>query len=99
MVANPLWWVPRWLGSGMQFGHLKRREFITLFGGSVASPLVARAQQPGRRRRIAVLMPFAADEPVSTARLTAFRQSLQQSGWTEGCYGLSVGTADAIPIN
>jgi putative ABC transport system substrate-binding protein len=63
---------------------VKRRDFITLLGGAAAWPLAARAQQPEQRRRIAVLMPFAADEPESLARIGAFLQGLQALGWTEG---------------
>jgi putative ABC transport system substrate-binding protein len=46
-------------------------------------PLVARAQQNERVRRIAVLQPFAKDGPAS-ARITAFLHELQRLGWTDG---------------
>jgi len=64
---------------------VKRRDFITLLGGAaVAWPLAARAQQTGRMRRIGVLMNFAADDPEGQARIAAFHQGLQESGWTLG---------------
>ena len=68
---------------------MKRRDFITLLSGAAAWPLAARAQQPGRLRRIGVLTPFAADDAEGHARLTAFAQALQQSGWTVGQNALS----------
>jgi putative tryptophan/tyrosine transport system substrate-binding protein len=68
----------------MQFDRLKRRDFITLVGGVAAWPLAARAQQSGRMRRIGVLMPFAADDPVGQARISAFTQALADLGWTDG---------------
>jgi len=64
---------------------VKRRAFITLLGSAAAAwPLAARAQQPDRMRRIAVLMNNAEDDPEGEARAAAFRQGLQTLGWTEG---------------
>src|SRR4051794_37629350 len=64
---------------------MRRREFITLVGGAAAAwPLAARAQQPERMRRIGVLIPYAADDAESLARVGAFQQSLQQLGWAIG---------------
>ena len=63
---------------------MKRREFITLFGGAAAWPLAARAQQVDRMWRIGVLVSRAADDPQGQARLGAFQQALQQSGWSDG---------------
>jgi putative ABC transport system substrate-binding protein len=63
---------------------MRRREFITLIGGTAASPLAARAQQGGRMRRIGLLWSFAADDPHASRRVTAFAQGLQELGWTDG---------------
>ena len=69
----------------MQFGQLKRRDFITLLGGAaVAWPLAARAQQTERMRRIGVLMGQTEGDPDTSARLGGFRQGLERLGWSEG---------------
>ena len=62
----------------------RRRAFISLLGGAATWPLAARAQQGESMRRIGVLMSTSADDPEGQARLAAFQQGLQQSGWTIG---------------
>jgi putative ABC transport system substrate-binding protein len=63
---------------------MRRHEFITLLGGAAAWPLVARAQQPDRVRRIGVLLPATADDAEFQARVGAFLQALALLGWTIG---------------
>jgi ABC-type uncharacterized transport system substrate-binding protein len=81
---------------------MKRREFITLLGSAAATwPMVARAQQPERVRRIGVLSGLAANHPDTQALKAAFLQGLQQLGWTDGRnvqieYRWSEGNADTI---
>jgi len=63
---------------------VRRREVIAWIGGAATWPLAARAQQPGRTKRIAVLVATAANDPDVQANLAAFTQGLQQLGWITG---------------
>src|SRR6516162_5095327 len=63
---------------------MRRRQVITLLGGIASWPLVARAQQLHRVRRIGVLMGYAESDPDAQAWYAAFRQGLHKLGWTEG---------------
>jgi putative ABC transport system substrate-binding protein len=62
---------------------LRRRGFIAALGGAASWPLVARAQQGDRLRRIGVLMPGDENDPVWKTRLSAFTQGLSDLGWTD----------------
>jgi putative ABC transport system substrate-binding protein len=64
---------------------MRRREFINLLGGTaVAWPLVARAQQSERLRRIGILMPFSPTDVEIQPRVRAFREELRKRGWASG---------------
>ena len=47
-------------------------------------PIVARAQQGDRVRRIGVLMSYDENDPVAKARISAFIQALAGLGWADG---------------
>lgn len=64
---------------------MRRRQFITLLGGSAAVwPLAVYAQQPDRMRLIGVLMNRASDDPEGQAVFAAFQHGLRQLGWNDG---------------
>ena len=62
---------------------MRRRKFITLFGGVVVAPVAARAQTE-RVRRVGALINLSADDPEGQARVAAFLQGLQEAGWAVG---------------
>jgi len=74
----------------MQFDQ-KRREFITLLGGTAAAwPLAGRAQQPGKIPRIGIID----DAP----RWNAFRHGLRDLGYLEGQnIAFDYAYADGVP--
>jgi len=64
---------------------ISRRAFLgTVAGGLLAGPLAAEAQQPNQVRRIGVLMAHTESDPEFRLYLAAFREGLQELGWTEG---------------
>jgi putative ABC transport system substrate-binding protein len=64
---------------------MRRRDFISALGGTVAAwPITTRAQQGERVRRVGILLVAAADDPEYQSRVGAFLQALGQFGWTIG---------------
>jgi putative ABC transport system substrate-binding protein len=64
---------------------MRRRDFVTLLGGTAAAwPIAARAQQGGSVKRVGLLAGgnFESD-PAIQAGIGAFREGLAKLGWTE----------------
>jgi putative ABC transport system substrate-binding protein len=62
---------------------MRRREFISLIGGTAAAwPLAVRAQQP--MRKLGVLMIVGENDPDSKRRIAAFQEGLRGLGWHDG---------------
>src|SRR5262245_52237462 len=82
--------------------RMRRRDLFSLLGAVGVSPLVARAQQADRMRRIGVMIGLNEDDPNARATLSAFRQGLDALGWSEGRnlridYRFAGGQIDRIP--
>jgi len=63
---------------------MRRRDFIKVIGVAAAWPLAAHAQQAQRVWRIGVLSPFSENDSETRSRLAAFKERLEQFGWTDG---------------
>ena len=63
---------------------MNRREIIAGLGSAAAWPVVARAQQGERMRRIGMLLPATADDTRFQTFAGALLQALALSGWTIG---------------
>jgi putative ABC transport system substrate-binding protein len=64
---------------------VKRREFITLIGGTAAAwPFAARGQQNEPIRRIGLLMSYAESDAEGQRFVATFVEALQQTGWVPG---------------
>ena len=69
---------------------MRRGDFLGVLGGGAVVtpaflwPLAAHGQQSDRVRRIGILLAATADDAEFQARVGAFLQGLQQSGWSIG---------------
>jgi putative ABC transport system substrate-binding protein len=64
---------------------MRRRDFVTLLGGTVAAwPLAVQAQKLARTQRVSVLLGLTENDPLQNARLKAFRLGMRDLEWIEG---------------
>jgi putative ABC transport system substrate-binding protein len=63
---------------------MRRREFIAIAGGAAAWPLMARAQQPERIRRVGILSNAGESDPEAQSMVAALHQALRELGWVDG---------------
>jgi putative tryptophan/tyrosine transport system substrate-binding protein len=63
---------------------MRRREFIASLGSAAAWPVVARAQQVDRVRRVGMLSSLTDTDPQVQGDLVAFAKVLQDLGWAPG---------------
>lgn len=64
---------------------MRRRDFITFLGGVTATwPMAARAQRSDQVRQIGVLENVVEGDPDTLSLIYAFRQRLEELGWSEG---------------
>ncbi len=59
---------------------MRRREFIMLLGGAVASLPVAAPAQPEQLRRVGIFMDLSEQDQEGQTRVAAFRKGLQDLG-------------------
>jgi putative tryptophan/tyrosine transport system substrate-binding protein len=76
---------------------MKRREFIAGLGGAAMWPVMARAQQGDRVRRIGVLTAGDENDLRAKRNISAFTQALANLGWTDRNVGMDIrwGSGDA----
>ena len=70
---------------------MRRRAFIAGLGSAAVWPLLARAQQGDRVRRIGVLLGYDENDPVRKAYVSAFTQALAGLGCFVGATAISIG--------
>ena len=63
--------------------HMRRRDFIGIFGSAAAWPLAARAQQPATPV-VGLLSGGASNDSAERELLPFFRQGLSENGYIEG---------------